>query len=215
MAGLPHSSETPRVTTATIVPNSDGPLTAEHRQALALARDLAVPVRSAARAATFNAWTTGIIAALSAPFALFSVSGFIMAAGLTLVAYNEFRGRRRLLEFEPAAAATLGWNQIGLLALIVVYCVWTMVTSLTGDSSLVAALAASPELNQAGVELSEFGESFVQLFVIGFYGTVIGLSVIFQGANAIYYFTRRKYVARYVAETPAWVRDLQRASSPA
>jgi hypothetical protein len=83
-----------------------------------------------------------------------------------------------------------------------------MVTSLTGASSLVAELAASPELNQAGVELSALGKNILPMIVIGFYGTVIGLSVIFQGANAAYYFTRRKYVARYVAETPAWVRDL-------
>jgi hypothetical protein len=42
------------------------------------------------------------------------------------------------------------------------------------------------------------------------YGTVIVLSIIFQGLTACYYFTRRKYVEAYVRETPQWVLDVQR-----
>ena len=45
--------------------------------------------------------------------------------------------------------------------------------------------------------------------MLALYGSVIALSVIFQGGNALYYFTRRKHVEAYVAETPAWIRDLQ------
>ncbi len=36
------------------------------------------------------------------------------------------------------------------------------------------------------------------------------MSVVFQGLNAIYYFTRRKLVASYLEETPDWVVDVQR-----
>ena len=46
--------------------------------------------------------------------------------GLSIVAYNEFRGRKRLLNFDPSAATMLGWNQLGLLAMIVVYCLWML-----------------------------------------------------------------------------------------
>ena len=43
-----------------------------------------------------------------------------------------------------------------------------------------------------------------------FYGGVIALSVLFQGGNALYYFTRRRHVEDFIAETPEWVRDVQR-----
>ena len=46
--------------------------------------------------------------------------------------------------------------------------------------------------------------------VVGFYGTVIALIAVFQGLNAIYYFTRRKHVESYVRETPAWVLEIER-----
>src|SRR5262245_5723658 len=122
---------------------AETPLTAEHCRELALAAERAIPVRKAVRVASFNAWVTGIIAALSLPFAIFSLSGFLVAAGLCAVAYNEFRGRRRLLEFDPSAASLLAWNQVGFLTLIVVYCVWSMYSGLTGGGMFAKELAAN------------------------------------------------------------------------
>ena len=104
------------------------PLTAAHRRELAAARDRSKVIRKAARVAAFNGWTTAAIAALSAMFLLFDRSGWAIAMtlGLSIVAYNEFRGRKRLLNFDPSAATLLGWNQLGLLAMIVVYCLWSL-----------------------------------------------------------------------------------------
>jgi hypothetical protein len=45
------------------------------------------------------------------------------------------------------------------------------------------------------------------------YGSVIALSALFQGLNAVYYFTRRKYVTAYLAETPEWVRELRQSAT--
>ena len=42
----------------------------------------------------------------------------LVTAGLSLVTYNEFQGRRRLLSFDQSGPRLLGWNQIGFLALI-------------------------------------------------------------------------------------------------
>ncbi len=145
-------------------------------------------IRRAAGVASFNGWTIGIAAVLSAPFAFFSLLGCFIFVGLAVVAYNEFRGRRRILRGDPAGANHLGWNQVGLLALICVYCGWAMYDSLTSPSPLMAELTANPDL------ATVLGPDFYQQFVVGFYGVVIIISVIFQGANAIYYFTRRKYV---------------------
>jgi hypothetical protein len=206
------------VTAATLVresdAKSDGPLTAEHHQELALARLRAVPIRKAARVVSFNAWATAVIAFLSAPFAIFSGAGFAIFVGLVVVAVNEFRGRRRLLQFDPSATTLLGSNQLALLALISLYCLWMIANGLYGESPLAAAFAASPELRDSGIELTQWSEDLYRLCVVGFYGTVIALTVIFQGLTALYYFTRRKYVTKYIAETPIWIRDVQCAGLP-
>jgi hypothetical protein len=131
----------------------------------------------------------------------------LATAGLAAVAYNEFRGRDRLLAFEPSGATLLGWNQLGLLAMITVYCAWMIYTSLLGPLPISADTRSA--LEQLDFDLSQFRYMYA-----AFYGLVIFLSVIFQGLNALYYFTRRKHVEAYVRETPQWVRDLQRATAP-
>src|SRR5215213_3722002 len=104
------------------------PLSMEHRRELSAARDRSRVIRKAARVANFNGWTTALIAALSAPFSLFSPVGLALTVGLAVVAFNEFRGRKRLLNFDPSGATLLGWNQAGFLAMIVAYCLWSMFT---------------------------------------------------------------------------------------
>jgi hypothetical protein len=199
------------------LPQAPGPLTEEHRYELAAATNRLVPVRKAARMAATNAWMTGVIAALSWPFAMFSVVGFLVAVGLSVVTYNEFSGRRRLLEFDPSAATSLARNQLGFLAMIVVYCVWSIYSNLAIGNPILNDLSANSELKDLGLDgnLAASGGQIVTLVIVGFYGLVILLSVLFQGGMAYYYASRRKYVQKYVDETPEWIRDLQRATLPA
>jgi hypothetical protein len=201
------------VTTASAIHSSPGPLTPEHHRELSLASERARPIHKAARVATFNIWVTGIIAALSAPFAVLSLTGLLVTAGLSAVAYNEFRGRKRLLAFEPSAATLLGWNQLGLLAMIVVYCAWMLYSGLTGDSPLATQMESLSGLEGAPLSAKDLNDIY-RLVVIALYGSVIVLSAIFQGLNALYYFTRRRRIEAYVRETPAWILDVQRASTP-
>ena len=197
------------MTAATVASASDGPLTPEHRHELTLAEGRAKKVRTAAGVAGFNGWATGFCAVLSAPFALFSIIGFVVTVGLSIVAYNEFRGRKRLLRFNPTSPALLGWNQVGLLTLIIVYCGWMLVEGLTGPGLFSAELKAKPELAAALGPVGQWDDLY-KMIVVAVYGTVIVLTAIFQGLNAAYYFTRRKHVEAYVRETPKWVLDLQR-----
>ena len=194
-----------------LAPPTASPLDLSHQRELAAAAKLAQPVRRAARVAAFNAWATAILAAASAPFALFGVSGLLIFVGLALVAYNEFRGRKRILAFDPAGAAILGWNQLALLALITAYCLWALYSGLYGENSFKAEIEANPDLEAVLGGLGSVGDLFNQVLVIT-YGTVIALSVVFQGANALYYFSRRHLVEEYLLATPAWVRDVQRAT---
>jgi hypothetical protein len=188
-------------------------LAQEHRRELALANQRAKKIRKAAGVAAFNGWATGIFAALSAPFALFSIAGLFVTVGLSVVAYNEFQGRKRLLRFDPLSPALLGWNQVGLMALIVLYCLWMLFAGLTGAGPFAGEMQTNPELAGALGSLSQFDE-FYKVLVVAVYGTVIVLSVIFQGLNALYYFTRRKHVEAYVQETSEWVLDLQQMMTP-
>ncbi len=196
---------------ATMEELSAGPLSREHHQELALANSRAKKVRRAAGVAAFNGWSIGIVAALSVPFALFSISGFLVTLGLAIIAANEFRGRRGLLRFDPAATALLGWNQIGLISLIVLYCVWMLFSNLTGAGPFASELQANPELASALGSMEEFDHLFKGI-VIAVYGSVIVISVLFQGFNAYYYFTRREHVEAYLRATPDWVLELQRST---
>lgn len=189
--------------------SSDDPLSAEHRRQLIAARDGAKVVRKTARVASFNGWTTAIAAALSLPFALFSPMGLAATLALALVAFNEFRGRKRLLDVDASGATLLGWNQLGLLALIVAYCLWMMRASAAEASAIAAEMNAIADLNSALASSGGFA-GLMQLAVTGFYGLVIILTVLFQGGTSLYYFTRRRQIADYVAKTPEWIRDLQR-----
>jgi hypothetical protein len=187
---------------------SDGPLSTEHYQELSRADDRAKLIRKAARVASFNGWTTAIIAALSAPFALFSVAGFLVTVVLALVAWNEFRGSKLLNKFNPKAATLLGWNQLGFLAMIIIYCGWMMCTGINESDTVLSEFTSNPELGDL-LGSPEQVTGLYELLVYGVYGSVIVLSLIFQGLTALYYFSRRKHIEAYVRSTPEWVRKIQ------
>ncbi|WP_145385200.1 hypothetical protein [Stieleria neptunia] len=147
--------------------------------------------------AAFNAWTVGLIAALSFPFAFFGLDGLAITVGLSAVCVFEVLGRRKLLKLDPSAGIWLGWNQVGFLALIVAYCLWMLL----GEAP---DISANPELSRL---LGSDGQQLYQALNLTVYGSVIVLSVIFQGGNAIYYFTRRRYLVAYQQQTSPWVRE--------
>ncbi len=156
----------------------------------------------------FNGWATAVVALLSAPFALFSISGALVFIGLSVVAYNEFRGRNRLLQFDPSAATFLGWNQLGLLAIVVVYSLGAIQSNLNEAKSITAELGAYSDLETVLGTPDEI-ETLARQIVFLFYGSVIAASVVFQGLNALYYFSRRKHIDAYIADTPEWIRQLR------
>ncbi len=144
-------------------------------------------VRSAAKVAAFNGWAFGISAALSLLFALSSGTALVVGAGLAIVAWNELRGRKLLLRFDPRGPRLLGWNQLGLMGLVVAYCLWSIYIGLTGTAELDALLK---ELEPV---IGSIGDLQTTL-TLAVYGGVIGGTIIFQGLNALYYFTRTKHV---------------------
>ena len=197
------------MTTATLARSEEETLSIDERRELTAAREGVKKIQSAAKVASFNGWSFGVAAVLSAPFSLGSAAGLLLTLGLAVVSFNEFRGRRRLLQFDPTAATMLGWNQLFLLAMIVGYCIWMLYTGLASGNSFAAQLEAQPELRQALGSLDDV-EGLYKEVVVAVYGSVIVASILFQGLNALYYFTRRRHLEAYVGQTPEWLLEVQR-----
>ena len=153
-------------------------------------------VRWAVGVAALNAWSFAIFAVASAVLLVIStlLGDFTLAAlGITavlgVVAYFEFRGKQMLKELDPAGCLVLGWNQLGLLAALVAYCGWSIVWGVLYPPS--EELRANPSWQLLE---SEFGDALWPALIASIYGAIIVASLIYQGWNAWYYFSRKRFV---------------------
>lgn len=204
--------------TSPIAGGGEGPLSAEQLRQLQQADLRAGKLRKAGGLAMFNGVTIACFAVVSAAFWLASllfgrldVPAAVMAAGLGVVAFHEFKGRRLLRNFDRRAPRLLGWNQVGLMALLIGYCAWQIADAALGPNPYADAIARQPVLART---LGPIGRLYM-LLTLTIYGGVIVATTIFQGLNALYYFTRAKLLAAYVAETPEWILALQRRAPAA
>ncbi|HSW47351.1 MAG TPA: hypothetical protein VLM89_17440, partial [Phycisphaerae bacterium] len=106
---------------------------------------------------------------------------------------------------DPLAPGWLARNQLLLVALIIVYCTWQMVSF--SPERIREELSMSRQLAMAS-DLVKDLEKLLPLAVHGFYSLVIVLSVIFQGSLALYYWTRRPYIRLLDRDSPPWVRRI-------
>jgi hypothetical protein len=121
---------------------------------------------------------------------------------LAVVARNEFVGRSRVLAHDPGGFELLWKNQLGLMALILAYCVWAMIRSRVAPDP---ALAELDEVLGPGS-----GELFQQITVLA-YGAVIAGTVVYQGLSARYYHARIARLQDFIEHTPEWVLDVRRS----
>ncbi|HUS90596.1 MAG TPA: hypothetical protein VM695_02060 [Phycisphaerae bacterium] len=193
-----------------------GPLTAEHMDQLAQAQQRAKKLRKAGGVAMFNGCTIAVFAGLTLLFGLVSplfggldVTALVMGLGLGAIALNEFRGRQLLRRFDRRAPRVLGLNQVGLMVLVIGYCAWMLWQVFAGPNPYAQDIARQPGL---GDMLGPIGEVYKQLSLL-VYGGVIAGTLIFQGLNAIYYFTRASHLRAYLDQTPPWVVEVQRRTT--
>jgi hypothetical protein len=187
------------------------PLSEQHYQALRDAKNGRKKVDLAIGVATFNGWSIGVFAALSAlilPLS-FSLSGLFVTIGLGVVAYNEFKGRAMLRLLDTQGARHLGYNQIALGGVIVGYCVWSLLAALFGPNAYAEVIAENPELGQV---LGSTGELY-RFIAAAVYGGAILLTVPYQALMAWFYFSRSAHIRNYVEQTPAWVTEFQRSAA--
>lgn len=189
----------------------NAPLSEQHYRALRDAKDGRKKIDFAIGVATFNGWSIGVFAALSAlvlPFSL-SLSGLFVTIGLGVVAFNEFKGRAMLRLLNPKGARHLGYNQIALGGVIVGYCVWSLLSAFFGPNPYAEVIAENPELGQI---LGSTGEVY-RFIAAAVYGCAILLTIPYQALMAWYYFSRSRHITHYVEQTPTWVTQLQRSAA--
>ncbi len=185
---------------------SGGPISPEQLAELAEANRRARKVLGAARMATFNGWSAGVLAVLALPFVVTGPTAGVMAVALGVVAFNEFRGRRMLKAFDLRGCRLLGFNQLGLMVVLIGYACWCIYSSLTGPQPYEAEMDRMPELRPMLGSVSDLQRT-ITLAVYG--GLIVG-ACLFQGLAAVYYFTRRRHVRAYLEQTPEWIVELQR-----
>lgn len=184
--------------------NADQSLSTEQRLALAEAKERAGNFMGAARTATFNIWSIGSFAAITILFGLFSLTALVLGIGMAVVTWTEYKGRALVRRFDPAGPLLLGRNQLVLMALIIVYALWSMYQTTAHPDA---------ELAQMDEILGGDTAGLVTQLTIFVYVGVIAVTGLFQGLLARYYFARIAMVEAYVRDTPAWVLDMQRAAS--
>jgi hypothetical protein len=184
------------------------PLAPEHYEAIEKARRRRRAIDRAVGVAGFNGWSAAVIAGLSLPFALFDVVSFLLCAGIIMIAFNEFRGRRRLRALDPTAPRFLGFNQIAFCVMLCGYCFFNIFNAITGPGPYADVIAAQPELSGSLGSIDSLHKSLS----IAVYGAMLALSLLFQGGTAWYYLSRSKHLRSYCAETPEWILALDRKS---
>lgn len=192
---------------------SPAPLTEAHYRALHRAASAWRAVRKAAGVAQLSAASILVVGALGVPLALLfpSLLGFLTAGGVATVGVVEYVGARRLRRGQQSAVVLLAGNQLAFMTLIVVYCLVQLLSSTGGQThDMLLSGQMQDSLSQLGMQqgLGQELQHWTAVATYGLYGSVIVLSVIFQGGLAYYYFSRRPHLQSYRQNTPPWIQRL-------
>ena len=183
--------------------------TPENLVELDSARRGARKVRRAVSVANFDGWTLAIFGAITLAMGLSDATNILLSLGLGAVAYVELRNAARLKRLQADAARTLGFNQLALAGILIVYAVWQLHAASRPGGAAAAAGISDPDIAQ--MLNSVQGQSLINSAVNAIYGALILIAVFAQGSMALYYFTRVRMIRAYVAKTPAWIIKLQEA----
>lgn len=184
-------------------------LTNEQLVAITQARRQGRKISRAATVAAVSGWTLAVFAFLTLLFGLFSLTSLLLGVGLGIVAYIELRGSRELRRFDETAPRRLGFNQIALGAMIVVYCAWGIWLAVAGPGPYDSYLAQGGDTADMIAPIDSLNRSITSAF----YTLLICVSVVAQGCTSLYYFTRRRHIVAYVSKTPAWVIEALRVAA--
>ena len=189
----------------------DPPLSAEHLRAIALARWEARKINRAATVAAISGWTMACFACISILGGLFSLKELFVGLGLAAVAWGELRGSKRLRLLDPEAPRRLGFNQILLGVVLLLYGSWGLIQALTAPSPFEHYLAGGGQAAEILEPIDQLNRA-VNVIV---YAAFLCAGVAAASFGSLYYFTRRRHMVRYLQKTPKWVVETIRAATGA
>jgi len=188
-------------------------LTPEQLQAIGEARQRGRKITRATSVATISGWSMAVFAFMTLFIWLisgdFSLVALLLGIGLAVVAYVELRGAKRLRQLDDTAPRLLGFNQIGLGVMVSLYCCWGMWQAVAGPSPYDAYLAQSGATAEMMGQIDHLNRAITGAV----YAALLCMSVIAQGCTALYYFSRRRHMVRYLSETPDWVVETLRIAA--
>ncbi|HEV8290375.1 MAG TPA: hypothetical protein VGP94_00560 [Tepidisphaeraceae bacterium] len=159
-------------------------------------------VRRAIAVATFDGWTVAAFAIANCLCGLADLPSMIIGLALGGVAYVEIRGASQLRRLDLSAPRRLGFNQILLGTLLVVYAIWQIYEHLHGPARFA-------EITQADARVGKRFEDMFRSLAVAIYGCLIIFAIVAQGGAALFYFTREKYLKDYRQRTAAWILQMQ------
>ena len=95
------------------------------------------------------------------------------------------------------------------MALLAGYRTWAIADAYFGPDPYADAIAAEPMLADT---LGPWSDLQLQLTLAVHGGVIVG-TIIFQGLNAVYYFTCAKHLRACLDETSDWIVDVQRRAA--
>jgi hypothetical protein len=206
----PAASITPYMTTPGVSPQvqAASPLSPEHIHALHYAQAGSRKIRRAVGVARFDGWSIAVFAALTFLFGIGSAWGIIMGLGMGAIAAVELHSANRLQQLDPRALRRLSINQLVLAAVLIIYALWQIGAEYTGHGTYAQLVSSDPQLASLDAPI----ESLTRLATLAAYGGVIAIAIFGQGGLALYYHMRRKHLTAYLAQTPPWIIEMQRAN---
>jgi len=169
-------------------------------------------IRRAAAVAGLNGWAAAVFAVCALAGGFWSLPALVLGVGLAYAAFLELRGRALLLRLNPRGPALLAANQGLIVGAVTVYCLWQIwnITHSPAPELEIAGMSDLAAMDPAMGDMIASAASMANTVMLGVYGLVIVLTVLFQGLMAMYYLSRGRLLAEHVRLTPPWIADIQR-----
>lgn len=182
------------------------PLTPEQLEAVRIANERARKIRRTATIARTDGGITAFFAICCLLTPCLGWENIVLGIAFGAIAFNAFRGARRLSRFDPEAPAILVLNQAFLAMAIIAYALFELLWHMLGkpDPEMAQMLG---ELGQAGISSSDVDHLTHLLYGLLYGGLIVG-TILAQGITALYYRARSKNLDQFLKETPRWVIDV-------
>ncbi|MEZ6014915.1 MAG: hypothetical protein R3F49_07375 [Planctomycetota bacterium] len=177
-------------------------MTAQDQAALRAAAALHGKLARASAVARGNSLWYVVFGVASALFAVSGPEWVDLAQGVLVAAVGaaQLRESPRLARGAAGAAGALARNELILMCGIIAYCALRLTVLRPSGAELQAELGDTSAL---GIDVAAMTNSISSLL----YGTLLAVTLVYQGGLALYFRRRAPLAERYVRESPAWARE--------